>query len=73
MPENREELFSIIYEFDSQVRAIDKMIEDYDKDDLTNFDKNLLKAYRNILGLLKDEYDHVDRMLAFQMKWGVRA
>ena len=61
MPENKEELLGILYEFDDRVRMMNSILMIYDKHDLTDVEKYGLLKYRTLLESLERVYDAIDR------------
>ena len=71
--ENKEELYSLLHEFDDTVAAMIKTMESVDVDkaaewNLTPKEYGLLFVYRAWLGRLHDCYGEIDRNLSEQMK-----
>ena len=61
MPENKEELFALIEEFDFQARLLMQITVDYGKDDLADYEKTLIRSYRSILEMLIMEHDQMGK------------
>ena len=65
MPENKEELFGLLNEFDDKARLFEKIIREYDKNDLTKQEQQMFHRYRTWLEMLITEYDSIDKMRSF--------
>lgn len=63
MPENKEELLSILHEFDNHVCEMIRIIDSYDKNDLTEKEQfAIYNCYRQFLDSLKRSYEGIDKI-----------
>ena len=70
MPENKEELYGILYEFDDQIRAMAKMLNEYDGHDTSMVENAWLIVYTTYLCGLMKCYNEFDQFLARQIQNG---
>lgn len=71
--ENKEELYSLLHEFDDTIAAVQKTLESVDVDkaaewNLTLKEYGLLFVYRAWLDRLRKCYGEIDRNLSEQIK-----
>ena len=69
MPENKEELFGLLEEFDEKARLVERIIIEYNKDDLIDFEKSLLNSYCTCLERLVTERDTIDKTRSILEKY----
>ena len=70
-PENKEELYGMLYEFDTHIRSMHDMLGKAfeEMDDISWGDEFiLLSNYHFILGMLMARYDTIDQLLAAQAR-----
>lgn len=68
MPENKEELFALMDEFDEKARLFQRILIEYNKGDLNNYEKSLLNSYGTRLEILIIERDTIDKTRSFLEK-----
>ena len=66
MPNNKEELYGILYEFDTQVRSMSEILKVSFKqvDNIPIEELLILSNYQFLLGMLESKYDRLDRILS---------
>lgn len=68
MPENKEELFALMDEFDEKARLFQRILIEYNKGDLNDYEKSLLNSYGTRLEILIIERDTIDKTRSFLEK-----
>lgn len=73
MPKNKEELYGLLYEFDSQVRAVAKAVDEYvecNECDVSALERGCIRIYVHRLNDVVDWYDRFEKHLARYIQRG---